>query len=302
MFSDLTVAVINYQTPVLLDRCLARLLPAVPGARVLVVDSGDVEPLPAGWHWPGVELVRVVNHSFANAVNAALSLCDTPFFAHMNADVFVERPTFGDLLSVLESDASLGMTGPLALGADGRWQNQGLPYRWWQWRAAGPSFGWQFTSARTGRTVNSVRVPWLSGCLQVVRMAAVAAVGPLDTSQRFTNEETDWCLRFARHGFGSALVDSAVVHLGGASTPSSPAFLIEGLRGSMVVSLRYAPAWRASLQRFAVWGWASLAGALAVRPRSRLTARTIQRMFRERSFEQPVFGETLREPLLPVEL
>lgn len=299
MFTDLTVAVIHYQTPELLEKCLARLLPAVPGARVLVVDSGDVSPLPADWQVPGVELMQVANHSFANAVNTALSLCETPYFAHMNADVFVERTSFGDLLSVLENDDSLGMTGPLALTGDGRWQDQGLPYRWWQWRASGPAFGWRFTSARTGRTVNSVRVPWLSGCLQVVRMAAVSVVGPMDITQRFTNEETDWCLRFARHRFGSALVDTSVVHLGGASTPSDPAFLIEGLRGSMVVSLRYAPAWRAALQRYAVWGWASLAGVFAVRPRFRLTARTIQKMFRERSFQQPVFGETLRDPLLP---
>ncbi len=296
-FTDLTVAVIHYQTPELLDRCLHRLVPSVPGARVLVVDAGDAAPLPARWSFPGTELIRVANHSFARAVNTALAECRTPFFAHLNADVFVERSTVADLLAVLDGDARIGMTGPLAIGATGAWQDQGLPYRWWQWRV---SRGWRRAGRRNGgRSVGFMTVPWLSGCLQVVRMAAVQAAGPLDDSQRFTNEETDWCLRLARHGYRSVLVDSKAVHLGGASTPGNPAFLIEGLRGSMVVSRRYAPAWRAAVQRYAVWGWATLTAVFGLRPATRRTARTIQQMFRRGRFDEAVFGETLADPLLP---
>src|SRR5690625_107302 len=298
-FHDLTVAVIHYQTPELLDQCLDDLLPSVPGARVLVVDAGDAEPLPAAWSKDGVELLRVKNHSFAHAVNTALEACDTDYFAHLNADSVVSRTTFGDLLSVLIADPELGMTGPRVVAGNGELQNQGLPYRRFQRLLEVPAAGWHAASGRFGRELHYVRVPWLSGCLQLVRMSAVRAAGPLDESQRFTNEETDWCLRFGRAGFGCALVDTHTLHLGGTSTPKHPAFLIEGLRGSMVVSQRYAPAWWAELQRLVVWGWASLAGVFALRPTGRRAARTVQRMFRERSFDTPVFGATLAEPLLP---
>lgn len=298
-FADLTVAVIHYQTPQLLAHCLDDLLPSVPGARVLVVDAGDSEPLPGDWARPGVELLRVKNHSFAHAVNTALAACDTEFFAHLNADAFVTRTTFRDLLTVLIADPSLGMSGPRVEDSGGELQDQGLPYRRYQRLLDVPAAGWHAAAARFGRELHHVRVPWLSGCLQLLRMSAVAAAGPLDESQRFTNEETDWCLRLSRAGYGCALVDTHAVHLGGTSTPQQPAFLIEGLRGSMVVSLRYAPAWWAELQRLAVWGWASLAGVFALRPTGRRAARAVQRMFRERSFDTPVFGATLAEPLLP---
>lgn len=298
-FADLTVAVIHYQTPKVLERCLELLVPSVPGARVLVVDSGDSAPLTPDWAFTGVELLRVPNLSFAHAVNTAISACTSTFFAHLNADSFVESTTMGDLLGVLDARPEVGIAGPLVTGPDGDLQDQGLPYRYWQWLVRQPAAGWHAASARSGRNLGSVAVPWLSGCLQVVRMSAVEQVGLLDETQRFTNEETDWCLRFRRAGFECALVDTGAVHLGGASTPSHPAFLIEGLRGSMVVNLRYAPAWRAELQRLAVWGWASLARVFSLRPARRRTAREVQRIFRERAFAEPVFGETLAEPLKP---
>jgi len=297
--SDLTVAVIHYQTPGLLERCLADLLPAVPGARVLVVDTGDHKPLPDHWQHSGVELLRVKNHSFAHAVNRALEQCRTPYFAHLNADSFVQRTTFRDLLTVLEADDQLAMAGPRVVDAEGRLQDQGLPYRLRQLSLNQAAAGWHAASSRFGRQLQHVHVPWLSGCLQLVRMSAVERVGPLDESQRFTNEETDWCRRFSRAGYSLALVDTHTVHLGGTATPPHPAFLIEGLRGSMVVSQRYAPGWWAELQRLAVWGWATLARVFALRPGYRRAAREVQRMFRERAFSTPVFGETLAEPLLP---
>ena len=297
MLADLTVAVINYQTPKELAVCLERLLPHSHGARVIVVDTGDVQPLPDGWLPDGVELLRVPNRGYAAAVNAALAACQTDFFVHMNADAFVSPTTLPDLLTVLDADPTCAMAGPLVTDVDGRLQDQGLPYRWWQWRAV--SGGWRLAAGRTGRSLGSVSVPWLSGCLQAVRMSAVSKVGAMDESQRFTNEETDWCLRFARAGWTCRLVDTGLLHLGGTSTPSHPAFMIEGLRGSMVVSNRYAPVWRAELQRYVVWAWATFASFWAVRPRFRAAAQDVQRMFRERAFDEPVFGETLAARLLP---
>ncbi|HLR47002.1 MAG TPA: glycosyltransferase family 2 protein [Deinococcales bacterium] len=298
--SGLTVAVIHYQTPDLLEACLDRLLPAAGGARVLVVDASDSSPLPHDWSRPGVELLRVPNRSFSYAVNQALAECRTPYFVHLNADVFVEPYTLKDLLAVLRSDRTVGMAGPLALDGSGRLQDQGVPYRLWQYLTAHvPAAGWLHAAAGHGRALHAVRVPWLSGCLQAVSMEAVAAAGSLDEALRFTNEDSEWCLRLRAHGYGCALVDTAVVHLGGSSTPSDPAFLVEGLRGGMVVSRRHAAAWRAELQRLAVWGWASLASVFARTAERRAAARTVQTMFRERDFNRPVFGETLAERLLP---
>lgn len=299
MLADLTVAVIHYQTPDVLDNCLERLLPFARGARVIVVDTSDSYPLSPGWSEDGVELLRTANRGYSSAVNAALAITKTPYFVHMNADVYLHPQTLPDLLNVLDSTDDCAIAGPLVTNVDGGLQDQGLPYRWWQWRVASGIALWRAASSRTGRSLTSLPVPWLSGCIQAVRMSAVELAGPMDESQRFTNEETDWCLRMQRAGFSCRLVDTGAVHLGGVSTPSHPAFLMEGLRGSMVVNRRFAPAWRTGLQRYAVWGWASLASVFGVRPRFRAAARAVQTMFREQSYSQPVFGETLAEPLLP---
>lgn len=309
----LTIAVLHYQTPAVLADCLARLRVAAPRARIVVCDAGDSAPLPADWilQHEGIELLRIANLGHSPAVNAALEGCDTEYFMHMNADVLVERDSIADLVAVLDSDPTLGMAGPVALDAQGRVQDQGLPYRFLHWRlrlggnwravygagasepAAGPIQG---AAAARSRQIPWLRAAWLSGCMQLVRMSAVADVGPMDESLRFYNADVEWCLRLRARGWGNALVDSAVTHLGGTSTPARPEFLVEGLVGGYVVSRRYAPAWYAETQAFAVRGWAVLASVLAPGRNVRQAARAVKRIFRQRSFDEPVFGETMAGP------
>lgn len=224
--SDLTVAVIHFRTPDLLERCLATLQEAAPEARILVVDTGESEGLPADWAaaHPRVELLRQPNHSYSAAVNAALRYCRTPRFAQLNADVLVRPGTFDRLARALDASGA-AMAGPLARDEAGELQRNGLPYRWHQWRAA-RSGGWHYA-------------PWLSGCIQYLRMEAVAKVGGMDSSLRFYNEDLEWCLRLRAAGERCVLVGDEVVHLGGSSTPRSALPVIEGLRGGYVITRRY---------------------------------------------------------------
>ncbi len=273
----LTILVLHYRTPDLLRMCLERLDAFAAGARILVLDSGPADETPE----LGVETVHVPNHSFAHTLNTGLKLARTPYAAHMNPDVFVSAETFPALLAAIE-EPRVGMVGPRALTRAGKVQDQGLPYR--------------LHYARSARSSGpSITVPWLSGCLQLVRAEAVAAVGGMDASLRFYNEDMEWCFRFRRAGWRCELVKTDVLHLGGSSTPSDPRFLVEGYRGGYRLSQRYQGNVYGALHRSVVRLQSRWDGRFAKTAARREAARQIGAMFAAGDFDESPFGETLNE-------
>jgi N-acetylglucosaminyl-diphospho-decaprenol L-rhamnosyltransferase len=278
--ADLTVAVIHHQTPDLLEDCLASVRSAAPAARLLVVDTGEKAPLGPDWEsdHPGIRLLREPNHSFSAAVNAALRACRTALFVHLNADVVVGENTFDRLRDALDASGA-AMAGPLARDGEGRLQRNGLPYRWHQWRVRVPG-GW--TDA-----------PWLSGCLQYLRMDAVRRVGGMDTSLRLYNEDLEWCLRLRAAGERCVLVSTEITHYGGSSTPATERPLIEGLRGGFQLTRRYRGPLARRLHRAALLVATSVLASLARRPEQRAAYRRVAAMLRHGDASESPFGSTL---------
>jgi len=279
-FDNLTVLVIHYRTPELLKTCLAKLAVFAPGARVLVVDSSPPGATPAlEVETLEVEIEHVPNHSFAHSVNCGLKLAATPYVAHMNADVFVNAETFPALLKAVQ-EPGVGMAGPRARTPDGRLQGQGLPYRR------------HYARLERSRR-NAVPVPWLSGCLQLVRAEAVAAVGGMDASLRFYNEDMEWCFRLRRAGWACHLVGTDVLHLGGSSTPKDPRFIVEGYRGGYKLSQRYHGRVYQGVHQAVVRLVSGWDARFARDPVQRRAAAQVGEMFRRDDFDESPFGATL---------
>ena len=279
------MVVVHYRTPEVLDGCLERVRRVLPGVPVIVVDadSGDGTPERLAREYPWVQTLVAPNHSMAHAVNTGLKTTRSAFVLQMNADVFLEAGAAEALLAAL-ADPAVGMVGPRCRDAQGRIQDQGPLYRRHHLRL--------LLSRRS-----SVRVPWLSGCCTLLRREALEAVGGLDGSLRFYNEDTDWCYRLSAAGYACHLVATDVKHLGGASTPADARFWLEGLRGGMQLSRRYrSPRYR-RWHRRAVLAYGSLArGWLGLRRQGsdeRLAA--LQRLFGEQRFDESPFGATLNE-------
>lgn len=276
----LEVVVTHYRTPRLLEQCLARLAEQLPGVPVTVVDadSGDGTVAWLRREYPWVRALATRNHSMAGAVNTGLKHTERPYVLQMNADVFLAPGTVPKLLAAL-GPKGVGMVGPRCRTPAGRWQVQGLLYRRHQLRVA-----------LRGRAA----VGWLSGCCTLVKREALQAVGGLDGSLRFYNEDIDWCYRLRAAGYACLLIDAPVTHVGGASTPREPRFVLEGLRGGMQLSRRFrAPAYRA-LHRFSVLAYARLARPFAT-PAKRRFLEMLERLFAERRFDESPFGATLGE-------
>jgi len=281
---ELSVVVVHYRVPDLLLRALRHLGRAVPGAEVILVDTDpDREVLRrAREAHPGLRTLAAVNHSYAAAANAGLKLARGRFLAPMNPDVFVEPDTFERLLAALDARPRAGVAAPLARTPRGRRQDHGPLYHPHYLRLA----------LRPG---GSVRVPWVPGLLHVLRREALMAVGGYDASLRFYNEDMDLCRRLRAAGYHALLVDAPVLHLSGSSTPSSGAFLVEGVRGGYQLSRRYLPPPLRRLHRQALRLGGAAAAAVASLPERRRAFQAIAAMARDGTFDEPPFGDTLAE-------
>jgi GT2 family glycosyltransferase len=294
----LEVVVVHHRTPTLLARTLERLAVHRPDAPVLVVDTALDASLPRqleGVH-PSLRWCTAANHSYAHAVNVGLKGTRAPLVAVMNADVEIGERTLSDLTAPFD-DAAVALTGPLARTPNGRIQDQGLPYRWHVARL-------RWASRRARRPADpgptaAVAVPWLSGCLVVVRRSAVARVGGMDGGLRFFNEDVEWAQRFRDGGDRCLLVATEVLHVGGAATPPDGRFLVEGLRGGFALTRRRAPRWARAAHRWGVAGYASLA-ELATRDAARRATWTeVRRRFARHDLDASPFGPTLDAPAAP---
>lgn len=288
--SDLDVVIVHHRTPTLLARALEPLAAQRPDATVVVVDTALDPSLPHQLDraHPRLRWVAAPNHSYAHAVNVGLRATDAPFVALMNADVEVGPTTLADLLDPFD-DPTVALTGPLARTPAGRLQDLGLPYRWHVARLR-----WAAGRADRGRPV-AVDAPWLSGCLLVVRRAAVERVGGMDGSLRFFNEDMEWAQRLRAAGYRCRLVATEVVHVGGAATPPDARFLVEGLRGGYALTRRGRPRWFRAAHRWAIAGFATIAAGAARTPARRATWREVHRRFQGHDLDASPFGATLAE-------
>jgi N-acetylglucosaminyl-diphospho-decaprenol L-rhamnosyltransferase len=278
---SLTVVVTHYRTPDILWECLRRLELYAKDALKIVVDAdsqdGTLEELKK--RFSQVQGIHTENHSLANAVNVGLKAAQTPFILQMNADVFLEQHAIAVMMERLQNP-KVGMVGPRCKDKNGKWQNQGLPYQRYHWYL-------DTTKAK------HVPVSWLHGCCQMIRRDVLEHVGGMNASYRFYNEDTEWSYRVQKAGYRCELVSTVVTHLGGSSTPKDPKFLIEGYRGGMVLSQRYKSSWYQKLHRAVVIAEAGYQSRFSKDGVKRESYRAIEKMFRDSSFAESPFGETL---------
>jgi GT2 family glycosyltransferase len=282
---ELGITVVHHRTPGPLFDALWRIGAAAPDAAVVLVDTAPEDDVlaAAARILPGLMIVATANHSYSHAVNRGwkeLEPLAPRYLAQMNADVMVEPDTFTRLAGALAATPGAGIAGPLALTPAGKPQDLGPLYALEYRRLRRPSRG-------------SVKVRWLSGCLQLVDRAVIDAVGGYDTEYRFTNEDMEFCLRAARAGYSSLLVDTEVVHLGGTSTPKHPAFHVEGRRGGYLLSATYLPSALTFLHRGYLRTEAALGSALARDPVVKVGHQRMARLIREGAWHRSPFGATL---------
>ncbi len=212
-----------------------------PNTELLVVDNGSTDGL--------AETLRArysKHHLILNGENigyvggnnlgiheALQQSADYVFL--LNNDIVVEPDAIGRLVDCAEASRDLGVIGPVVYNT-----TTGEP----------DNFGWRFhapkgelTKIRTRPAgVNGlVRADVVPGCSFFLRASAVEQVGYLDGRMFIFWEDTDYSLRFKRHGWGVGIVPDAVVwHENALTVPKdSPARIYYNFRNHLLLMQKH---------------------------------------------------------------
>jgi len=221
---DLTVIVITLNGREMTLACLDAVFATVTKSfEVILVDNGSTDGTAdeVARRRASVNVLRnPENRGFAAAVNQGLKLARGRVIVLLNNDARPEAGALDGLVDYLDSNPKAGMAGPQLLHEDGRPQNsydncptlassvlnKGLL------RVMLPS---RYPSKRQPHS-EPVEVESLIGASLAVKREVVEKTGPLDEDYFVFLEETDWCLRARRAGWGVMFVPSLrVTHLQG---------------------------------------------------------------------------------------
>jgi len=172
------------------------------------------------------------NLGYPRSANRGLQEYAGDYAVLINSDVLLRAGCLETLVSFMEAHPSVGVSGPRVLNADGTLQSScrhfptlgrqlaealALPFLC-------PGLGLEYPSSDLQMDVDRA-VDWLTGCLWVVRRAALEQVGIFDNDFFFYGDDADWCKRGRKAGWTACYVPSAeAVHKGGvASVGKEPA-------------------------------------------------------------------------------
>ena len=183
-----------------------------PARTVLVLDNastdGSNEAIRAAH--PDVRILPLTdNRGYAGNNNVGIAAAlemGADWVLVLNEDTILDPACFTEMIRAAAPDAAIGIVGPMVYHHDEPTVIQSAGGRidgaWHAWHTGqNEDDRGQFPAPRP--------VDWISGCAILVRRAVIEQVGPLDDRFFYYWEETEWCVRAARAGWG-------VLHVPGA--------------------------------------------------------------------------------------
>lgn len=210
---EVTVVIVHYRTPDLLDRCLESLAPyRARGVEVLVVDNASSELAPRGLEaLDGVTLLaQGKNLGYSKAVNLGLARTRGRYCVVLNPDIVVEPGSLEALLETAAAHPEAGIVAPMLKNPDGSLQHSCRRFYDFE------TFLYRRTPlGRLRPNAKALRdhlmldydhaetrvVDWVLGGAMIVRMQAVEEVGGMDERFFLYFEDVDWCYQMHRRGW-----------------------------------------------------------------------------------------------------
>jgi hypothetical protein len=273
--TDITVAIVNWNTGPLLEQCLASLQKnrGRLSLQVIVVDnnSGDQSARQAQQKHPWADFIySPENRGFSSGNNLALARARGKHFLMLNPDTEVRAGALQILKDFLDSHPGAAAAGPRLEYGDGSLQ------RSWAGRLVSPrtilaeTLGWKWLGVDPlGRCVpeGDTEVKGLMGACIMLRKEAVDQVGLMDENFFLVYEEADWCHRLIGAGWSLWYLPGAkVTHYTGQSSQHIPGKgLVESYQSlKYYLSKHYGRSafWATSLALVCIYSWWSLKTAV----------------------------------------
>jgi GT2 family glycosyltransferase len=230
MAPDLSICIVNHETPVLLKQCLRSIVETAQDVpvEVFVVNNtpdgdGAVQSLVADFPVQLLQNARPLG--FAANQNRMLERAVGRYLMPLNSDTIVLSGALRELVDFMDAHPDVAIAGPRLTYADGRLQPSCRNFPGPLTHFLEASGLWQLF--RVNRTIgrwhylcgphDRVReVDWLTGACLIVRAAAAREVGHYDAElfPGMYGEDLEWCWRMKRAGWRILFdPDALVVHL-----------------------------------------------------------------------------------------
>jgi GT2 family glycosyltransferase len=207
---------------------------------------------------PGAKIIATgENLGYGRAMNRGFKETTGEFVVLSNPDVVFLQDSIGRMAEFLESNPTIGITGPQQMFPDRTWQRSygDLPGIWSGVRdAAG------ITTLRNGvRRILWPRrmdrkpkdVPYVDGAVLAVRREAFLAMDGFDEQFFFYGDESDLCARLNRAGWRVVFLPLAeVIHVRGADSAKvdrSDRFVRYMVKSQSLLASKLLPPWKARL-------------------------------------------------------
>jgi GT2 family glycosyltransferase len=227
-----------------------------PGVRIVLVDNASTDGTVAAVRARFGDRVTVLsnpsNAGYAAGNNTGIEYAlreGADYLLLLNNDTIVDAACIGELAAGLVSFPGAGIAGPKIYyytPPDRIWFAGGVVSLW---RGTARHIGIRETDHGQYDTPHAV--DYVSGCALMARREVFERIGMLDTAYRAYFEDTDFCMRAARAGFGLRYVPSARVwHRISASTG--------GQLSRRKISRKMESAWRFFRHHARPWHWVTI--------------------------------------------
>lgn len=234
---DVSVVVVNFNTPQLLQQCLDSLQRCREEcSRALVHDNKPFEfevvvvnttPDDGSWevvekNYPWVRQIKQDNKGFSANNNAALPYTSGRYLFFLNSDTTVPGGTLPALVKFMDENLEVGVVTPyVEIASTGQFDpdtSRRIPTPW-------SAFWKLFAKVGIGGYHQKVdlnkpsELEATSGAAMLVRRLAADQVGWWDERFFFYGEDLDWCYRFRQAGWKIVLYPQVkIIHHKGASS------------------------------------------------------------------------------------
>jgi len=276
MQPDVSVVIVNWNTKLRLERCLAALALAAPegSAEIAVVDNGSTDGSQAmvAERFPGVRLIQNRdNLGYGRAANAGVKAGTGRYALILNSDCELTAGALKTMTERLNCDPAVGGVFCKLQNPDGSLQPSVHDRFPSPWGMLGDLIGWpslRFAVYRRpwlhrwllrGTLLLHKRerdVEWGGGACFLVRRSAFVSVGGFDERFFMYYEDIDLCqrLRAAGHRLLYTPAASAVHHWGESTAQAPERMLVESYRSRRQYFKTYFPGWGGEFSR-----WTALA-------------------------------------------